>query len=140
MLLIILLFVWVGVKTTATYNKLEGKAEPLIRNVLADQSPWNYEKLKPYLSKLWLDSVSEEKSKKLVKMFSKLGSFQSVNEINWNGCSSNSTTEYGAIDRCDYVTTAKYKNGDAQVFVGVVSEDGAAKIIQLRINSDVFFE
>lgn len=140
MALIILLLVWVGIKTTATYNRLEGKAEPLIREVLKDQSPWNYETLKPHLSNMWLESISEEQSRKLMKLFSKLGSFQSIEDLNWRRCSTSATAEYGNIDRCDYVASAKYENGDAQVLVGIVIEEASPKIIQLHINSDVFLE
>ncbi len=140
MLLIIILFVWAGIKATVTYNKLEGKAEPLIKNVLAEQSPWNYETLKPNLSKLWLDNISEEESRKLIKLFSKMGNFESITELNWNGCSTNTATEIGTIDRCDYLATVKYENGDALVTVGIVDEEDSPKIIQLHINSDVFFE
>jgi len=140
MFLIILLFVWVGVKTTATRNKLEGKAEPLIRQVIAEQSPWDYEKLKPHLSQLWLDSVSEEQNNKMIKFFSKLKNFKSITEFKWIGCSTNSTPQYGTIDKCNYAAIAKYENGDAEVLVGVVIEDDAPKIAQLHINSDVFLE
>ena len=140
MLLVILLLIWAGVKTSVTYSKLEGKAEPLIKEVLSDQSPWNYETLKPHLSSMWLESVSEEQNIKLTRYFSKLGSFYSVEELNWQGCSTNSTTEFGTIDRCDYMALAKYENGDAQVFVGLVVEDNTPKIIQLHINSDAFLE
>ena len=140
MLLIILMFVWAGVKTSTTYSKLEGKAEPLIKEVLKGQSPWNYETLKPHLSKLWLESVSEEDAEKLMRLYSKLGDFHSVKEVNWQRCSTNSSTEYGTIDRCDYVALTKYENGDANVFVGVIVEENLPKIIQIHINSDVFME
>lgn len=139
MLLIILLFAYIGVKTTRTYNKLEGKAEPLITKVLQEESPtWNYDTLKPHLSGLWIREVKEEQSKKLMKMYDKLGKLKSINTINWTGCVSNTTTQYGTIDRCNYVANVDYENGAANVLVGVVIENNAPKIIQLHINSDVF--
>ena len=140
MLLIILLFVWIGIKTASTYNKLEGKAEPLITNVLAEQSPWNYQTLKPKLSKLWIESVDEEQTLKLLKLFAKLGAFKSIEDLSWQGCSTNATTAHGNIDRCDYLVFAKYENGDAYISVGVVMEETEPRIIQLNINSDVFLE
>ncbi len=140
MLLVILLFVWIGFKTASTYNKLEGKAEELISKVLNEQSPWDFDTLKPNLSKLWIENVSEEQNEKLIKLYSKLGNFNSIEELNWQRCTTNSSTEHGTIDRCDYVALAKYENGDAQVLAGIVIEDGAPKIIQIHINSDAFFE
>ena len=141
MLLIILLFVWVGIKTTKTYSKLEGKAEDLITKMLKEQSPtWNYDLLKPHLSNLWLKEVKEEQSKKLIKLFDNLGKLKSINEIRWTGCSTNTTTEYGTIDRCDYVANVDYEHGSAYVFVGVMVENNAPKIIQLKINSDAFLK
>lgn len=140
MVLILLLFVWVGLKTSATYSKLEGKAEPLIEEVLNDQSPWNYETLKPHLSRMWLESVSDEQNEKLIRLFSKLGVLRSIEELNWRSCTSTATAKYGDIDRCDYVALAKYENGDANVFFGLVIEENSPKIIQLHINSDVFLE
>ena len=68
MLLIILLFGWIGYKTASTYNKLEGRAEPLIREVIKTQSPWNFATVKPHLSKLWVDMVSDEDNEKLIRL------------------------------------------------------------------------
>lgn len=141
MLLIIVLFVFIGVKTTRTYNKLDGKAEPLITKVLQEQSPsWKYETLKPYLSKLWLRGVKEEQTRKLLKLFNKLGKLKSIKAITWSGCSSYTTTEYGDIDRCNYVANVDYENGPATVAVGVVLEKKNPKIIELHVNSNVFLK
>lgn len=141
MLLIILLFVWAGVKTSSTYNKLEGKAEPLISKVLEEQSSsWDYEILKPHLSNIWLKMVDENQSNKLMKLFSKLGAFKSIDEIKWTGCSIKSNTEFGTIDRCDYTASASYENGAAYISVGIVLEGNEPKIIQLHINSNAFLE
>ena len=138
--LLILLFGWIGYKAAVTHNSLEGKAEPLIRQVLNDQSPWDFETLEPYLSRLWLETVSLEDNQKLLRLYSKLGSIRSVGDINWLRCSTHTTTQFGNIDRCDYLALAKYENGDAHVSVGIVLEEDEPKIIQLHINSDAFFE
>ena len=139
-LLIILLFVWVGIKTSAVKNDMEGKAEPVIKQVLAEQSPWDYDKLEPYLSQLWLEQVEEQDARKLLELFKKLGEVVSVGEISLIGCSTMSTTEFGTINRCNYAVVVHYAAGEAQVLMGMVLENDNAKLLQLNINSDVFAE
>lgn len=138
--IIVILLIWAGFSTSETYGKFEDTAEPFINDFLNAQSPWNYEKSKPDLSKAWLEVTSDEDGAKLFNYFNKLGSFQSIETIEWQSCKNSSSTETGSIERCDYIVQADYENGGASIEVGLSFESEEVKLIQLSIKSSVFFQ
>lgn len=132
------LLVWAGFSTNKVYKKFEHTAGPFINDFLTEQSPWDYEKSKPYLSKAWLDVTADGDGKKLFFFFNKLGAFKSVDSIEWQGCNSSKHTSYGSIQRCNYVVRASYQKGPAAILMGLSMELEEIKVVQLKVNSDVF--
>ena len=137
---ILALLVWVGFSTNKVYKRFEHTAEPFINKFLSDQSPWNYEKSKPYLSKAWLQITSDADGNKLFTFFNKLGAFKSVDSIEWQGCNSSKHTEHGSIQRCNYVVKASYEEGAAVNLMGLALELEEIRVMQLKVNSDVFIQ
>lgn len=140
LLLIVALLIWVGVKTNSMYQEFDGKAEPFVEDFLQSQNPWSFEQAKPQLSELWLESVEETESIQLFEYFNNLGSLSSIVDFKWQGCSTFAQSGEGSVDRCDYLVLAHYREGDAQVNIGLVLEEGGPKIIQLQINSNAFLK
>ena len=131
-LLIILLVVafLVGSKTQSSF---EGRAEPFINQFLTSQNPWEYEKAKPLLSQLSLESSMDAQNHRLFEFFNNLGPFQSVENITWNSCHTSTH-----VKRCDYSVNATYENGDALIQFGLSLEEEQIRLIQLNVSSDVF--
>lgn len=74
-----------------------------------------------------------------MKMYSKLGRLLEHSESNYTGCSSNSGT-HGSYARCDFAIDATFEAGKAKLYLGVITENDAYKIIQVQIDSDVFIQ
>ncbi|MBN1008819.1 hypothetical protein [Amphritea pacifica] len=137
--LLIVLIIWGAYSTSNTYGKFENRAEPFIENFLAEQDPWDYKKARPYLSDAWLESTTDEDGVKLFGYFKKLGVLTSIDSIAWQGCLNHKSTS-GAVERCNYDVMASYENGKAQLYFGLSIESEELKLMQLRINSDVFMQ
>lgn len=58
----------------------------------------------------------------MIKFFSKLGKFVSLNEIKWNSCSSKSSPKFGTVDSCLYIVSAEYEKGTAVLYFGITLE------------------
>lgn len=139
-LLIILLFIWVWVSTSNTKGKFDEIVDPFVNGFLIDQSPWDYEKAKPHLSDAWFEVVTEEQGVDLFKIYNKLGAFESLESLTWQGCNNSVDASSGSIERCNYVASTNYENGHAQIQMGLLLEAENIKIIHLKVVSDVFIQ
>ncbi len=98
---------------------------------------WSPDELVKRESKAFQKSTSDEQLMKLFTVFRKLGALK-----NYEGCKGDSnvsyTSESGKVITATYLGRATFDNGEAEIKVILIQEDGAWKIQGFRIDSPVF--
>ncbi len=138
--LLVVLFTCVGVKTSNIYAEFDGQAISYIRSFVENQSPWNFDTAKPELSQRWLQATPDDRSVKLFNYFNKVGTLQSIASITKQGCSARTDTVNGSIDSCEFAVVAEYTEGTVLMTIGLIRENDRTKVLSLNVRSDAFLE
>ena len=113
-------------------TELETTAVPFIKKVVPEISTWKMDVFKRYVTQESNDNTSDEDLAKLLKVFSKLGSLKSIDEIS-----------FIKINNFVYLTyriEASYENGPATINLILKETNGNFEISHCNIESWVIFE
>ena len=124
------------------YKQSEYKetAVPYINKVIPVISEWDAEKAKPFFVPSTFDNVSKDDFEKLFRWFSKLGSFQSMEEPEFNQVLSGATIREGASTIVTYTVLTHYENGDAQITIRLLDLGKSFEVYHFNVNSTAFIE
>lgn len=137
---IILLFILVAAYTGYKQSEYKETAVPYINKVIPVISEWDAEKAKPFFVPSTFDNVSKDDFEKLFRWFSKLGSFQSMEEPEFNQVLSGATIREGASTIVTYTVLTHYENGDAQITIRLLDLGKSFEVYHFNVNSTAFIE
>ena len=138
---IVLLFIILGIiasLVSPSNQDVDQDVEALTTQLLPLLASNDYSVIEPHLSAEIMQNVTEEKMKKLLKLFAKLGRYKSHQAPQRQNCRSMAGTE--TYTMCDYVVTAQYDHEASINLTAIKFKDQPAKIYHLKVNSDVFME
>ncbi|MCE0496957.1 MAG: DUF4339 domain-containing protein [Methylacidiphilales bacterium] len=100
---------------------------------------WSQEELTKRESKAFQQAVTDEQLTKLFTLFHRLGALKS-----YDGCKGEANMNYtpsvGKVITAVYLGRATFDNGEAEIKIGLIQEDGVWKIQAFNVNSPVFMQ
>jgi len=143
--LLIFLLVWVlavagGIVGVKIYrqnmaDQYSATAIPYVQKVVAELSSWDLEVIRGLMSEGALKSIEEEKLARIIRLFSKMGQLQSMED-----------PVYAQTDVIDigkgeqtlvrYTVKAHYQNGDALVTLSLLDREGQFSISYFNLTSE----
>jgi len=115
-------------------------AEPYLQTNLPVILSWDYEKLKPLLTEGAAEAFETERGRKAYKFFSKLGSIDSLGDIQFRKAMSGAMVNQGSYEMVTFTLPGSFENGDADITVTLAKIDNSYRVHYLKINSDFFLE
>ena len=142
---IIFLVALIAVATLIGYGAYKGSKLDVSSKTYVDEivpvivSSWSSEDLMKYASPQLRQIVIEEQLKQLLLKLSKLGHLKKFDGS--KGDSNVSlTTQYGKVVSATYVAKAKFENGDAEINVRVIQNNGQWQLLNFYVNSPIFLQ
>ena len=115
-------------------------AIPYIKKVIPEISSWDIDVLKKYSSAEALNNVSDRDLIKLMRFFSKLGEFRSMDEPQFVNVTTNTDISNGNQTIATFAIVGYYDNGEANITLSLLEVEGGFQIYHLKITSPALIE
>ncbi len=122
-------------KQAAEYDAL---AVPYIKQVIPELSQWNPDTTRQLMAPEALEGISEEMFVEVIRVFSKMGSLETVGEPEFKKAYTAEETKIDTV--VAYTTTAKYEYGDAKIAIQLLVRDGSLEVFRFNLSSETLSE
>ncbi len=136
-LLIVILIILVSL-FSPSYSEVDQDAKNLIDIIVPKISENNFEQLESYLDPSLFTADSRDTVLKVFKTYSKLGIYESHDPPERQNCKSHAGTN--SYTRCNYTVNAKYSSFPATILIGIKKQNNESKIIQIKVNSELYLQ
>jgi DNA/RNA endonuclease YhcR with UshA esterase domain len=134
----IIIATWVYPKfQSGDYDEL---AIPYLKRIIPELSQWDPIATRALMVREVSASIPDEKFNRGMDLFSKLGTLQSLNEPKFEHVYRDQGTIIGKQTIVEYITEAKYANGDATINMKLLDRDGHFEIYHFNISSQTLQE
>lgn len=114
--------------------------EPFISEAIPRITTWDLKEYRLLMSEEGYNSATEDQWKKYLKLFSKLGTYQSFNKPNMESTKTFINTKNGLITYAVYLVPIQFDTGLAHVRLTLQYDDGEVKANGIRYLSDILIE
>ena len=123
--------------TSAEYNAI---ATPYIKKIIPELSKWDPATTKGLMAPEISASIPDENFAQAMTLFSRLGTFQSMDEAKFDQLHEGQETNIGKQTLVEYNIDAKYANGDAVINLKLLLRDDAFEIYRFNFSSEILTE
>lgn len=139
-LVLIVLLVGVSIWFGINASKNTDIARPYFETHLPAILSWDYQRLAPLLTPSMQEQLASERGDRFLRLFAKLGTLQSYEQLQYVGANTGVSTDEGAFDLSHFTLLGHFDAGDARISI-VLAKTGDQYLVHgLNIQSDVFLE
>lgn len=118
----------------------DDRAVPYIRKAVPIISTWNPASTRALMAAETLEKIPEEEFDRIIGIFSRMGSLQSMETPSFKKVLAEEQTEQGSKIYVAYEVEASYSNGDALISMTLLEEDSRLEVYKFNLSSNTLVQ